>query len=85
MTDQYVDCMHDCNTCTTFFTLYKDCIVNLMLSSCRPFSASACSDGPDTSQYVHTPEDAQRQSQPQAAVHGEETMASMQTGVARAK
>lgn len=38
---------------------------------CRSVSASTCSHGPDTSQHMHTSEDAQRQPQPQAAVHGE--------------
>lgn len=45
---------------------------------CRPVSAIACSDGPDASQHVHTLEDAQRQPQPQATVHGERMMACLQ-------
>jgi len=44
---------------------------------CRPVSAVTCPDGADTSQHVHPLEDAQRQPQPQAALHGERTMAAV--------
>lgn len=57
------------------------CAFNLTLccfSSRRPVSARARSDGPDASQHVHTLEDAQRQPQPQATVHGERMMAGLQ-------
>jgi len=42
-----------------------------MLCLYRPVCDSSCSDGLNTSQHVHTSEDAERQPQPQAAVHGE--------------
>lgn len=58
-----------------------DRALNLTLccfSSRRPVSARARSDGPDASQHVHALEDAQRQPQSQATVHGERMMAGLQ-------